>query len=377
MSRRPVTASWAMWAVHQVVAMNRSLVADLERGLPSRPKATSNRSKRPVRPLYDSTCRCHERGRGGVWSTVTSRTRRPRSASRRARFSLADVTAEEVLRSIVGTSRLTRSGASARMSSSRGSIFSNSVRAPRGWVTGDAARWALSGGTSALPPSASVAGRRFPATSDTAGRQARPRTSAASPVERLGPSDELPRPSQAQPGHGHERAVGDGAAVSPLGASMRSSAHRNVARAPSRTGGSGRHPRSTCCAMPQPWPSVAAASFLQPVETVPGRCPVRVRARMAERGVGVLDVVVERAIDVGDPPACQGHQGHPVVVVGEPVSRRKWQGQLQQVASEQRGGAGDRVGDQERGHVRVVVAPSATNRCRRAADHRDPRCGCR
>ena len=43
-------------------------------------------------------------------------------------------------------------------------------------------------------------------------------------------------------------------AVSPLGASMRSSAHRTVARAPSRTGGSGIHPRSTCCAMPQPWP---------------------------------------------------------------------------------------------------------------------------
>ena len=84
--------------------------------------------------------------------------------------------------------------------------------------------------------------------------------------------------------------------------------------------------------------------------------PRRVRASVAERGVLVLDVVVQRAVDVADSPARERDQRQPVVVVGRAVARRERQHELEQLAPEKRSGAGDGVRDQKRCQVGVVVA---------------------
>jgi hypothetical protein len=81
-----------------------------------------------------------------------------------------------------------------------------------------------------------------------------------------------------------------------------------------------------------------------------------VRALVSERGARVLHVVVERAVHVLDPTQAECHQSDPVVVEGAAVARRKGQHELQELAAEERRRARDRVGDQERGEVRVVVA---------------------
>ncbi len=72
----------------------------------------------------------------------------------------------------------------------------------------------------------------------------------------------------------------------------------------------------------------------------------------------MLGVVVERPVEVGELAAGQRHGGEPVVVEGRPDRRREGQRPLQQLAPEERGGAGHGVRQQQPGEVGVVVAPS-------------------
>ena len=78
---------------------------------------------------------------------------------------------------------------------------------------------------------------------------------------------------------------------------------------------------------------------------------------MTEGCLTVLDIVVERPIDISDPPAGQSHEAEPMVVVLLAGWLREWQGEIEQVPAKQRGGARHGVGDQERGQIVVVVGP--------------------
>ena len=86
-----------------------------------------------------------------------------------------------------------------------------------------------------------------------------------------------------------------------------------------------------------------------------------------EHGPGVLDVVVERAVDVGQlarrPARTSASQWS---WNWQPGRVGKRQRELEQLAAEQRRGAGDRVRDEHRGEVVVVVAPPAARACRAA-----------
>ena len=108
---------------------------------------------------------------------------------------------------------------------------------------------------------------------------------------------------------------------------------------------------------------------------------------MAERGAAVLDVVVERPVDVGDPsPRASATSAEPWSWYWAPGGVGNGSASVEQVAAEQRRGAGDRVGDQQRrrGSCGCCAAPRpvglgerprrrgrrAAGRCRRAARRR-------
>ena len=81
------------------------------------------------------------------------------------------------------------------------------------------------------------------------------------------------------------------------------------------------------------------------------------RRRAPEDGAGVLDVVVERAVDVGDVAERQRDEREPVIVEVPARALAGTAARGRPLAAEQAGGANDRVRDQQRGEVRVVVAP--------------------
>ena len=113
---------------------------------------------------------------------------------------------------------------------------------------------------------------------------------------------------------------------------------------------------------------------LQPIVVVDGRRPLpaprqalaqvleqrtrrAVRLRMADHNPFVLNVVVGRLTHVGDLAPGEGHQAQPVVVKRGLVGRRERQGVDQQLTAEKHRRPGDRVGECQRGEVRVVVLP--------------------
>ncbi len=116
-------------------------------------------------------------------------------------------------------------------------------------------------------------------------------------------------------------------------------------------------------------PAGAARGEAEPAGGAPGahphgaepalrrRDPVPVGLRERHGGV-MARVVVGRALDVGQRALSERAERQPVVVVellpGAPGRER--QRGLEQLAPEQRGGAGDVVGDHHRGHARGVVA---------------------
>ena len=69
----------------------------------------------------------------------------------------------------------------------------------------------------------------------------------------------------------------------------------------------------------------------------------------------MLDVVVERAVDVLQAPAGQRDERQPVIVELHPGAFRERQRALHHVTPDEHRGAGHRVGDQHRGHVRAIV----------------------
>src|SRR4029453_9046962 len=69
---------------------------------------------------------------------------------------------------------------------------------------------------------------------------------------------------------------------------------------------------------------------------------------VAERRSLVLDIVVQRAVDVREASRGERHQPEPVVVELLPLWLRKRQRDVEQLAAEQGGGAGHGVGDQQR-----------------------------
>ena len=254
----------------------------------------------------------------------------------------------------MGTSRLTRCGASVRMSSSSGCNFPDSVRVPACVVTGRVPDSVGRGGTLALPPNRPGGSSRR-ATSATACRHAMPRSSAPSaPSVSLRPASFLARRSQSQAIARGERSL----------LARRRTARRFLAliRSPHRRS-STRRELEQAADVPEVDPSPGrqrrAGLAHEPLQRVPLRrvaAAPRIRASVAEGGAPMLDVVIERAVDVGDPAARQRDHGQPVVVVGRAVAWRERQRQLEQLAAEQRSGAGDGVRNQERRQVGVVVA---------------------
>src|SRR5215211_5264764 len=76
----------------------------------------------------------------------------------------------------------------------------------------------------------------------------------------------------------------------------------------------------------------------------------------------MLDVVIQRAIDVGDVAGGERDEAEPVVVELQARRVRERERQLGDLAPEQRRRARDRVRDEQRGEVRVVVAPPPPHR---------------
>ncbi len=89
---------------------------------------------------------------------------------------------------------------------------------------------------------------------------------------------------------------------------------------------------------------------------------VLLRDDAAENGAGVLHVVVERAVDIGDVAERHRDQREPVIVEVPAGPGRKRQCALDHATAEQAGRANDRVRDQERGEIGVVVPPALPQR---------------
>ena len=127
------------------------------------------------------------------------------------------------------------------------------------------------------------------------------------------------------------------------------SARRSASAGRSRTPAGGRRRRSS--EAPHPRPLAGAALAAQPLAQ--RRHPRR--RGVPERRPAVLHVVVERAVDEGDVPERQRDQPEPVIVVVGELGRWERQRVVEQLAAKQRGRPGDRVGDQQRQQVGVVV----------------------
>ena len=84
-----------------------------------------------------------------------------------------------------------------------------------------------------------------------------------------------------------------------------------------------------------------------------------VRLGVTDERLAVLDVVVERPVDIADVAERERAEREPVVVEVRELGRREGQRDVEQVAPEQRRRAGDRIGDEQRAQVGVVVAPVA------------------
>ena len=67
------------------------------------------------------------------------------------------------------------------------------------------------------------------------------------------------------------------------------------------------------------------------------------RALVAERGAGVLNVVVERRVHVLDSAQRESHEPDPVVVEGTAVARRQREHVLEELPAEERRRAGNGV----------------------------------
>ena len=83
------------------------------------------------------------------------------------------------------------------------------------------------------------------------------------------------------------------------------------------------------------------------------------RRSVPERRGFVLYVVLKGPVDEGDVAAREGRRGQPLIVEGVRRRGRERQREIQQLASKQGRGAGDRVREEQRGQVRVVVASLA------------------
>ena len=72
----------------------------------------------------------------------------------------------------------------------------------------------------------------------------------------------------------------------------------------------------------------------------------------------MLDVVVQRPVDVADLAERERHQREPVVVIVGELAGGNGSASIEQLPAQQRRGAGDGVGDQQRQQIGVVVAPA-------------------
>ena len=173
----------------------------------------------------------------------------------------------------------------------------------------------------------------------------------------LGAERLRPRPREvAQPAHGE----GDGRGAEPSARRNRSSVRRR-ARGIRVPAAHVEHRRELhqpadvdeVVHPPHPDPLAGAAPRAEPLAQPRRRRGVGV----PERRVAVLDVVVERPVDVADVAERPRGQREPVIVeVGE-LRRGEGERVVEQRAREQRGGAGHGVGGQQRQQARVVVGP--------------------
>ena len=301
------SAARATCAVRQPVATK---VSDRLTSIPadSPPNSTSTVSKSPGTPARRSRSRAHDRGRATTGSTVTRRTRSPRSARRRARWSLAGTPSNGSRGSTPVTSRLIRSGAWSATASRRGRrCWARSRRSGSPGTRTRGLGWSTSGGR------ASNRSRLLRAVAGGRPEQPAPRERVAEHplgAEGLGPTPhQLASPPREQIWDREHGAVG---------------AHEAVERAALAKA----HPVAAAlledrCELeqpagidevvhaPEPHPLAQAAPKRgQPVPQADDPC----RRRVPERRVLVLHVVVERPRYEADVAERESGEGDPVVV---------------------------------------------------------------